>query len=81
MAPNGLVAEGSGVMVTREHPDVPDREEFIHLSKGICTRTEKNVYHAVHAITDMTVIAMLTRRWDDCDPPIVRVEDRRKDRP
>ena len=46
-----LIVDGSGVLVTREDPNDPDCEEFVHLSKGICTRTEKNVYHAVHAIS------------------------------
>ena len=70
-----LVADGSGVLVTREDPQDPECEEFIHLSKGVCTRTETNVYHTVYAITDMTLIAMLTHRWDHSDPPIIRVDN------
>ena len=76
-----LIVDGSGVLVTREDPNDPECEEFVHLSKGICTRTEKNVYHAVHAITDMTIVAMLTHQWDHSDPPIIRVEDRQQDEP
>ena len=41
----------------------------------MCTRTDKNTYHTAYAITEMTIIAMLTKRWDDSDPPIVRVDD------
>ena len=70
-----LVADGSGVLVTRENPKDSDCEEFIHLSKGVCTRTEINIYHTVYAITDMTLIAMLTHQWDHSDPPIIRVDD------
>ena len=69
-----LVASGSGVLVTREEPEDKESENFIHLSKGMCIRTETNVFHTVYAITEMTIIAMLTKRWDDCDPPIVRMD-------
>ena len=70
-----LVVSGSGVLTTREDPNNKDNENFIHLSKGICIRTEINVFHTVYAITEMTIIAMLTKRWDHSNPPIVRIED------
>ena len=70
-----LVTEGSGVLVTREDPNDKKTESLIHLSKGICIRTEINVFHTIYAITEMTVISMLTKRWDLSDPPIVKVED------
>ncbi len=70
-----LVTEGSGVLVTRDEPHNKDTESLIHLSKGVCIRTETNVFHTIYAITEMTIIAMLTKRWDESDPPIVKVED------
>ncbi len=69
-----LVVDGSGVLVTREDPDDPSCEEVTHLSKGMCTRAETFVYHTVHAITEMTIVAMLTKQWDHSDPPIVQVD-------
>ncbi len=66
-----LVVEGQGVMVTKESEDAP--EEVIHMSKGMCTRAPMGVPHAFYAITPVTAIAMLTKPWDECDPPIVRV--------
>ena len=69
-----LVVAGSGVLVTREEPSNRESETFIHLSKGTCVRTEVNVFHTVYAITEMTIIAMLTKRWDHSNPPIVRVD-------
>lgn len=73
-----LVVEGQGVMVTKESEDAP--EEVIHMSKGMCTRAPMGVAHAFYAITPVTAIAMLTKPWDECDPPIVRVNviDREK---
>ena len=70
-----LVVNGSGTLVTRTDAKDPKTESFVHLNKGTCTKTEKNIYHTVYAITQMTIVAMLTKRWDDCDPPIVRVDD------
>ena len=70
-----LVVDGNGALVYRDDLKDKKNEKFIHLSKGMCTRADKNTYHTVHAITAMTIIAMLTKRWDDSDPPIVRVDD------
>ena len=70
-----LVVEGNGTLVTRKKADDKNTEEFIHLSKGVCTRAAKNVYHTVYAITEMTIIAMLTKRWDHSDPPIIQVNE------
>jgi len=67
-----LVVEGSGVMVYRESEDQP--EEQIHMSKGTCVRTPIGLSHAFYAITAVTAVAMLSKRWDDCEKPIVRVE-------
>ena len=70
-----LVTEGSGTLVYRENPKDKSNEKFIHLSKGICTRTEKNTYHTLYAITEMTIVAMITKPWDECDPPIIKIND------
>jgi mannose-6-phosphate isomerase-like protein (cupin superfamily) len=70
-----LVVDGSGTLVTRIDAKDTKTESFVHLSKGTCTKTEKNIYHTVYAISEMTIVAMLTKRWDDCDPPIVKVDD------
>jgi mannose-6-phosphate isomerase-like protein (cupin superfamily) len=70
-----LVVDGSGVLVTRDNPDDSNAEDFVHLSKGICTRTDINVYHTVYAITELTIVAMLTQQWDLSDPPIIQVDN------
>ena len=69
-----LVVAGSGVFVSREDAHDKESESFIHLSKGTCIRTDKNVFHTIYAITEMTIIAMLTKRWDHSSPPIVRID-------
>ena len=71
-----LCVEGNGVLVTRENKDDPKTESTINLSKGVCTRAEKNSYHTVYSITELTLVAMLTKRWDDSKPPIIKVEDK-----
>jgi len=32
------------------------------------------VSHAFFAITPVTAMAMLSKRWDDCNPPIIRID-------
>lgn len=66
-----LVVDGSGIMV---HRDKSGNERTLHLSKGSCVRIPPGVVHAIYAITNLTVIALLTKPWDDCDVPIVRVD-------
>ena len=70
-----LVVNGNGTLVYRDDANDKKTEKFIHLSKGICTRTDKNTYHTVYAITEMTIVAMLTKRWDHSNTPIIKVED------
>ena len=66
-----LVVDGSGVMVSKDH-EAPGGEKIIHMSKGSCVRTPSGVSHAFYAITPVTAIAMLSKKWDDCNPPILR---------
>ena len=69
-----LVVDGSGTLVAKENAEGDrDSERFVLLNKGTCVRTDRNVHHTVYAITDMTVVAMLTHRWDQSNPPIVVV--------
>lgn len=64
-----LVSSGSGVIVSRDSPDA--KEEFIYFSKGDCMHVPKNTPHVIYAITDCEAVAMITKKWDDSDPPIV----------
>lgn len=65
-----LIVEGSGVMVTRDTKDSPER--IIHMSRGMCTRAPKGTPHAFYAVTPLTAISLLSKEWDKCDPPIIR---------
>lgn len=68
-----LIVDGSGVLVSRDGPSNEGVERIIHLSKGVCVRMPPGVTHTVYAIAPMTGVAMLTRKWDDCEVPAVRV--------
>ena len=70
-----LCVDGNGVLVTRKNKKDPKTEEIISLSKGVCTRAEKETYHTVYSITEMTLVAMLTKQWDKSNPPIIQVND------
>lgn len=64
-----FITNGEGVIVTKDTPD--SKEEFLYVSRGHFYHIPKNVRHVVYAITDMAVMAMLTKKWNDCDVPIV----------
>lgn len=49
-----------------------------HLAVGDSIRIPADTSHAFRAIGDFSFVSMLTRRWDDSDPPIVKVDDRGK---
>jgi dTDP-4-dehydrorhamnose 3,5-epimerase-like enzyme len=70
-----LCVDGNGILVTRKKKNDPKTEEIISLSKGVCTRAEKETYHTVYSITEMTLVAMLTKQWDKSNPPIIQVND------
>ena len=69
-----LCVDGNGVLITRKDARDPKTEEVINLSKGVCTRAEKESYHTVYSITEMTLVAMLTKRWDKSTPPIIKID-------
>lgn len=68
-----LVAGGEGVFVYRTAADDPNSEKSLLISKGMCLRTPIGVVHTIYSITELTVIAALSNRWDDSNPPIIQV--------
>jgi len=64
-----LIVEGEGVMVVK-NTDTGE-EKVMHMSKGECSRAEMGIAHAFHAITPVTAVAMLSKPWDECNPPII----------
>jgi len=68
-----LVVEGSGVMISKDHEDTKEKI-VIHMSKGVCVRNPIGVIHTFYAITPVTAVAMLSKKWDECNPPIVQME-------
>ena len=66
-----LVVEGSGVMVSKDSA-AEGGETIIQMSRGMCVRNPIGVTHAFYAITPVTAVAMLSKKWDDCNPPIKR---------
>ena len=70
-----LVAAGEGIFVYRVNRDDQNSEKSLILSKGTCVRIPKGVVHTIYSITELTLVASLSKRWDDCDPPIVQLGD------
>jgi mannose-6-phosphate isomerase-like protein (cupin superfamily) len=67
-----LITAGHGVYVERGE----DRREYcLKMAAGECVYFPRGMPHTFHAITDVRMVAMLTKRWDECDRPLVRIED------
>ena len=64
-----MVTSVEGVIVSMDLEK--GKEDFIFLSKGHCTFTPKGTNHVFVTIFDCEAIAMLTKKLDDCEKPIV----------
>ena len=67
-----LILNGSGKMVYKDPENPQGKETVYHMSRGDFVYTTPGIAHAFHAIDDLIAVSMLTKPWDECDPPIVR---------
>jgi len=63
-----LFTEGNGVVVTKNDEG---KEEFLYVGIGDCIFIPQGVSHVTYAITDIKYVTFLTKKWDDCEKPIV----------
>ena len=68
-----LCVDGEGMFVYRIDKDDPSSEKSLHITKGFCVRTPKEVVHTIYSISELSLIAMLTKQWDKSQPPIIQV--------
>ena len=64
-----ILTSGEGVLIYKD--EETSKDEFIFMSRGTCTRTPKGVRHVFFAISECTLVVCLTKKWDDCEIPIV----------
>ena len=63
-----MFVEGEGV-----YTEITNEEELVTpVSAGDCIYLPMNVPHTFYPTADCKMIALLTKRWDDCDEPITR---------
>jgi dTDP-4-dehydrorhamnose 3,5-epimerase-like enzyme len=75
-----LCVHGNGVFVYQLDAKDESSETSLSLSKGVCIRIPRGVVHTIYSVTELTMVASLSKRWDDCDPPIVQVRETPKPR-
>ena len=63
-----LFTSGNGVVVGK---DENDKEEFLYVGKGDFVYIPQGESHVTYAITDIEYTTYLTKKWDDCEKPIV----------
>ncbi len=66
-----LITSGDGVYI--EQLD-DGSNSFVKVAGGDCLHFPIGTRHTLRAITDMRLVALLTKRWDDCDEPLTRIE-------
>ena len=63
-----MFVEGEGV-----YTEITNEQELVTpVSAGDCIYLPMNVPHTFYPTADCKMIALLTKRWDDCDEPITR---------
>ena len=64
-----MFVEGEGV-----YTELTDGNELVTpVSAGECIYLPKNVPHTFYPAADCKMIAMITKRWNDCAEPITKV--------
>lgn len=64
-----LLVSGEGMEVEKD-PETGE-DEFHYMAKGTCIFIPRGTYHVFLAITDCESVSFLTKRWNDCEKPIV----------
>ena len=54
-----ILTSGEGVLI---YKDDDDKDQFIFMSRGTCTRTPKGVSHVFFAISECTLVVCLTKK-------------------
>lgn len=66
-----LIASGHGAYLEL-HDD--GSETFVKVAAGDCLHFPIGTRHTLHAITDIRMVALLTKRWNDCVEPLTRID-------
>ena len=66
-----LITGGHGVYVEKGQDG---QEYYLKMAAGECVHFPSSVPHTFYAITDVRMVALLTKRWDECDKPLVGIE-------
>lgn len=64
-----LLINGYGIEVERDRET--GEEFFIEMSKGTCIFVPRGTLHVFLAIEDCELVSFLTKRWNECQTPIV----------
>jgi len=68
-----LITSGHGTYLGLED----DGSESVHkVAAGDCVHFPSGTAHTLYAITDMRMVALLTKRWNDCAEPLTRIDRR-----
>ncbi len=67
-----LIAEGHGVYVEKGEDG---REYSLKMAAAECVYFPRSMPHTFYAISDVRMVALLTKQWDRCELPMVRIDE------
>mgnify|MGYP003632056069 FL=1 len=68
-----IITKGQG-SITEYYED--GSSETLYTPEGSIVRIPTNINHSSEALTDYTFVNLLTKKWSDCDTPIVTMKDK-----
>lgn len=66
-----MFVEGEGVYTTLNEENI---EEIVPIGAGECLFIPKFTPHTFYPTTDCKMIALITKKWNDCKEPITKVD-------
>jgi dTDP-4-dehydrorhamnose 3,5-epimerase-like enzyme len=69
-----LVVKGSVIYVELSEGKAWEDSDFLMLGPGECVCFPPGCAHTLVPLEDCALVALLTKKWDDCKAPITKVE-------
>jgi len=63
-----MLVEGEGIYTEI----INGNEVTTTVSSGECIHIPSGISHTLYPITDCKMIAMITKKWDDCETPLIK---------
>lgn len=63
-----VLIQGKGVYIEK----IDGRERTVEVESGECVHIPHGIYHTFIPATDCLAVSCLTKKWNDCENPIIK---------